>query len=161
MRGNVRSQRSSVAGHRALAPASVTSAAAGLANRLSGLRQRPLGAVRLARQDERGAAAVELAIVGSTFIAVLLTTLFLLVFLNQSLDYATSKAAHQIMTGVVQAGAMTQANFRTNVVCSYLSAVFKCDNVIVNVQTVEMPPCPAAAIIWSRAIRRAYLYRRS
>lgn len=88
--------------------------------------------------DRRGAAAVEFAIVGSTFIVVLVITLFLLLmmFLSQSLDYATAKAARQIMTGAVQTGALTQSAFRTNVVCAYLPAAFKCSDVIVNVQTV-------------------------
>ena len=88
--------------------------------------------------DDRGAAAVEFAIVGSTFISVLLVTLFLflLMFLNQSLDFATAKAARQIMTGAVQTGAMSKDNFRAKVVCSYLSLAFDCNNVIVNVQTV-------------------------
>ena len=145
MRGTIRSQRSRVAGYRALKTASVSVKATWLAKRLSELPRRTLGAIRLAKHDNGGAAAIEFAIVGSTFIAVLLTTLFLflLMFLNQSLDYATSKAARQIMTGVVQTGAMTQASFRTSVVCSYLSAAFKCDDVIVNVQTVKNAAQPS------------------
>ncbi|MCW6511573.1 pilus assembly protein [Hyphomicrobiales bacterium BP6-180914] len=72
------------------------------------------------------------------FVLCILLTLSigLVLFLQQQLDYATSKAARQIMNGTVQQNAYSSTDFRAQVVCSYLPAIFSCSDVIVNVQTV-------------------------
>ena len=89
--------------------------------------------------DCRGTVAVEFAIVGSIFVTTLVAIFFLsiLMYMNQALDYAVSKAARQVMTGAVQASALSQSSFRANVVCSYLPASFNCSNVTVNLQTLS------------------------
>ncbi|MCW6512831.1 pilus assembly protein [Hyphomicrobiales bacterium BP6-180914] len=70
-------------------------------------------------------------------LCVLLTlSVGLVLFLQQQLDYATSKAARQIMNGTVQQNAYSSTDFRVKVVCSYLPAIFSCNDVIVNVRTV-------------------------
>lgn len=63
----------------------------------------------------------------------------LILYMNQALDYATSKASRQIMTGA--ASGMSQSAFQA-LVCSYLPAAFSCANVIVNVQTVTQGSQP-------------------
>ena len=88
--------------------------------------------------DRHGAAAVEFALVSSMLIVTILFTMLagLILYMNQTLDYATSKAARQIMTGAVQKAGINQSDFRTQIVCSYLPTVMNCDDVIVNVQTL-------------------------
>lgn len=94
---------------------------------------------------ERGASAVEFALVGSMLIFSILfaMTVGLIVYFNQALDYATSKAARQIMIGAVQKNGTSQSDFRKKVVCPYLPATFNCDNVIVNVQTATRAAQPS------------------
>ena len=58
----------------------------------------------------------------------------LILYFNQALDYATAKAARQVMIGTVQNAGTSQAAFQT-LVCSNLPAAFNCSNVIVNIQT--------------------------
>ena len=88
--------------------------------------------------DRHGAAAVEFALVSSMLIITILFTMLagLVLYMTQALDYATSKAARQIMTGAVQKAGVNQSDFRTQIVCSYLPTVMNCDDVIVNVQTL-------------------------
>lgn len=90
------------------------------------------------REAEGGATAVEFAFVAP---AVLLTLLFLLsvgymLFMAQTLDFATQKSARQLRTGAVQAASLTQTQFRTKTICPLLPTMFNCDNVIVNLQAV-------------------------
>lgn len=89
------------------------------------------------RADASGAAAVEFAIVSVPFVFSLLLTISvaLVLFLHQQLDFATSKAARQIMNGTAQKSAYSSASFRSQVVCASLPAIFSCADVIVNVQT--------------------------
>ena len=84
-----------------------------------------------------GATAVEFGFVGMMLIMTILFIMVagLIVYYNQALDYATSKAARQIMIGAAQTNAVSQSTFRTQYVCGNLPAVFNCANVIVNVQT--------------------------
>ena len=87
--------------------------------------------------NESGATAVEFALVASMLIFTILfvMTAGLILYLNQALDYATSKAARQIMIGAVQKGNLTQSSFITTELCPYLPAALACGNVIVNLQT--------------------------
>lgn len=94
---------------------------------------------------EGGAAAVEFALVSGALITAILFVLSVgvLLYLSQALDRATDIAARQIMTGAVQKQSLSQTSFRTSVVCPALPAVFNCDNVIVNVQTVTKAAQPS------------------
>ncbi len=86
----------------------------------------------------RGSTAVEFALVSAILIPAILFIMLVAVILyyNQALDYATNKAARQIMIGSVQTSGMSQSGFQT-LVCSYLPGTFSCSNVIVNVQTTS------------------------
>jgi Flp pilus assembly protein TadG len=105
-------------------------------------RRRP-AAARLWR-DSRGAAAVEFALVSLMFVITVLMVMSvaLVLFLNQQLDVATGRAARQIMNGTVQKSGYSSTDFRTNVVCSALPAVFSCADVIVNVQSATVGTSP-------------------
>ena len=97
-----------------------------------------MGFVRQFARDRSGASAVEFALV-SFFL--MLTIMFIMVvalilYEGEALDFATSKAARQIMTGQVQQNAVGQSGFRTAVLCPYLPAAMNCGNVIINVQTI-------------------------
>ncbi|MFC6740314.1 TadE/TadG family type IV pilus assembly protein [Methylobacterium tardum] len=88
--------------------------------------------------DRGGAAAVEFALVAGLFILAILfvMTVATILFINQSLDYATTRASRQIMTGAAQTQSMDQAGFRT-ALCGYLPAVLKCSNVMINLYVVQ------------------------
>lgn len=85
--------------------------------------------------ERKAVAAVEFAIVGLPFLLIIVETFqsALFVYNSASLDNATYAAARKILTGSVQNGNMTAAQFRTNL-CSQLPAVMPCSNVIVNLQ---------------------------
>jgi len=91
------------------------------------------------RQD--GAAAVEFGFVALPFFALLFAILetALVFFAGQSLEAAVSEAGRQVMTGQVQNAGYSQADYKKNVVCTYLASgvsMFDCANkVFVNVQT--------------------------
>lgn len=102
-----------------------------------------VSAARLIR-DRRGATAIEFALVAPLL---LLSILFIMVvaavlYINQTLDYATSQAARQILTGTAQSGSMDQATFKANL-CSNLPAVMPCANVIVNLYVVPQNTNPS------------------
>jgi Flp pilus assembly protein TadG len=90
-------------------------------------------------RDREGAAAVEFALVAMLFILSLLfiMTVATILFINQALDYATTRAARQVLTGAAQANALDQASFKASL-CSNLPAVLKCSNLVVNLYVV--PP---------------------
>lgn len=81
-------------------------------------------------------AAVEFAIIGAplllTIVAIFQGALF--VYNSSRLDSATQAAARKILTGKVQNGGMTAAQFQTNLLCPLLPAAMPCGNVIVNLQ---------------------------
>lgn len=101
--------------------------------------------VRRGLQDTQGAVAVEFAIVSTMLICSILFVMAagLILYIGQSLDYATSKAARQIMTGYVQKNGIDQTAFRTQILCSYLPKAINCGDVIVNVQTLKEASKPA------------------
>lgn len=96
-------------------------------------------------RDEKGAAAVEFALVSFIFILAVLfvLTVGLYIYLGLSLDFAATKAARQVMTGKAQNSGYTQSQFITNYVCPYLPFGMSCANVIVNVYTVTEAAGPA------------------
>ena len=88
--------------------------------------------------DASGTTAVEFALVGGALVMTIVFVMMLgiLLYMNQALDFATSKAARQIMTGYVQKNGTSQSDFRTQLLCPYLPAVMICSDVIVNAQTL-------------------------
>ena len=93
-------------------------------------------------QDERGVTAIEFGMVGLPFILLItaIVVIGFLLFAQSSLDYATHKAARQIMVGNVQTSALTADQFRTQTLCPMLPASFSCGDVIVSLQTVPASP---------------------
>lgn len=94
--------------------------------------------LRTFAQDRRGAAAIEFAIVAMMLILSILfiMTVGLILYLNQALDYATNKAARQIMIGSAQSGGLGQGAFKTSL-CGFLPSVFNCSDVIVNLYVIQ------------------------
>lgn len=95
-------------------------------------------------RSRSGAAAVEFALVSLMFLMSILFVMIvgLIVYENEALDFATSKAARQIMTGQVQKGSIGLSAFRTQMVCPYLPAAMNCANVIISVQTITVGAQP-------------------
>ena len=96
------------------------------------------GMVRAARllRDERGAALLEFALVGSVFLALLFGSLqiALIFFAQQSLETSAEVTTREIMTGQVQHANMTTAQFKT-LACNNLPTFFKCANLMIDVRT--------------------------
>jgi Flp pilus assembly protein TadG len=88
------------------------------------------------RTAQRGATAVEFALIAPAFIAMLFaviqTTLFL--FAQQVLQNAAVQGGRLFMTGSAQSGGLTQAQF-LNDICPLVQALFTCSNVMINVQS--------------------------
>ena len=99
---------------------------------------RSMGHKRDFFRDSSGATAVEFAFVSSFFIFTILfiMTVSLIIYYNLALDFATGKAARQIMTGSVQKQSLAQPAFVSSILCPYLPAAMACGDVIVNVYTI-------------------------
>ena len=100
------------------------------------LRLLKRGTIRRFIRNRDGATAIEFAMVGIPFLALLfaiLETAF--VFLaGQTLNLAVTNTSRLIMTGQAQAADYTAASFQ-KAVCADLVAFFNCDNLYLNVQT--------------------------
>jgi Flp pilus assembly protein TadG len=87
------------------------------------------------RAAQRGATAVEFALIAPAFLATLIAifevTFFL--FAQQTLQTAAVQAGRQIMTGQVQNSNTTQSQF-ANIVCPMIQAMFNCSKLMINVQ---------------------------
>jgi len=85
---------------------------------------------------ERGATAVEFALVAAPFLALLIAVLetLLVFFAQQVLQTATTEASRLIMTGQAQTAGTTAAQFQADV-CADTAAFFTCSGIYVNVQT--------------------------
>jgi Flp pilus assembly protein TadG len=85
---------------------------------------------------QQGATVVEFALIAPVFIALLLaifqTCIFL--FAQQTLQNAAVAAGRLIMTGQIQNGNVTQAQFATDV-CPMVSMLFTCSKLMINVQS--------------------------
>jgi Flp pilus assembly protein TadG len=107
----------------------------GMLRNLSGMIQRTAKSLARFRAAERGATAVEFALIAPAFLASLIAvfevTLFL--FAQQTLQTAAVAAGRQIMTGQVQNANTTQVQF-ANIVCPMVSAIFNCSKLMINVQ---------------------------
>lgn len=87
--------------------------------------------------DRRGAAAVEFALVGTLFIMTMLLVMVIgaILYIAQAVDYATTAAARDILTGSAQTSSVTLGAF-TQSLCSRLPPGIKCSNLIVNLYKV-------------------------
>jgi Flp pilus assembly protein TadG len=99
---------------------------------------RRLGQIRrwLAALDTRGAAAIEFALVGSTFMMMLLASFefgFML-FVQSVLDNAARDAARLIRTGQVQTSSNPTSTFST-LLCSEVGSLIGCGSIIYQAQT--------------------------
>lgn len=96
------------------------------------------------RLDERGAAAVEFAIVSLIAILVIVFILSagLVLYLNQALDYATAQASRQIITGSAQAKSFGSSDFRTSL-CGFLPRTMDCEKISINLYVVPKAGGPA------------------
>ncbi len=90
---------------------------------------------RFARR-QGGAAAVEFALVAMPFLGLTFAILEagIVLLAGQTLQTAATEAARQILTGQAQTQALTAAQFQQQV-CTYVSSLFNCGSVYVNVQT--------------------------
>jgi Flp pilus assembly protein TadG len=87
------------------------------------------------RAAQRGATAVEFALIAPAFLATLIAVFEMAFFLfaQQTLQTAAVQAGRQIMTGQVQNANMTQTQFAA-LVCPYVQALFTCSKLMINVQ---------------------------
>ncbi len=101
---------------------------AGVRNRLSNFGRR-------LRRAQDGTSAIEFALLGVPFIALLVAILEtgLVFFSQQLLQTATTAAVRSIMTGQAQTAGTTSAQFKQSV-CDNASSIFNCANMYVNVQ---------------------------
>jgi Flp pilus assembly protein TadG len=87
--------------------------------------------------DERGAAALEFALVAVPLISLLLVALqtAIIMFYDEALQTATEKSARQLMTGAVQISGLNQAAFKS-LVCTN-APLFSCSGLMVDVQSAN------------------------
>jgi Flp pilus assembly protein TadG len=90
------------------------------------------------RRNRRGSAAVEFALVAPVFFALLFAIIEtgIMFFASQVLETITQNSARQVLTGQAQgAGYTGWSNFRDNVVCGQIPALFTCANIYVDVES--------------------------
>jgi Flp pilus assembly protein TadG len=90
---------------------------------------------RFAKGDS-GATAVEFALIGPVFFALLFAILetSLIFFAQQALQTATTQASRLVLTGQAQSANLTAAQFKS-AVCTAATSLFNCANLYVNMQT--------------------------
>jgi Flp pilus assembly protein TadG len=88
--------------------------------------------------DQKGATAVEFALVGPAFIALLVALIqtFLVFFAQQLLETSVNASSRAILTGQAQAQNMTQSQF-ASAVCSNLPILFNCNNLMIDVEVAS------------------------
>jgi Flp pilus assembly protein TadG len=89
-------------------------------------------------KSRRGTAAIEFAIVGAPFIALLIGIFesALVFFAQMELQSATTQASRLIMTGQAQLQGLSSAQFKS-AVCANVPALFDCSQIYVNVQVAS------------------------
>ena len=107
--------------------------------RLAGLKPsfKPAPWRRL-RRDQKGATAVEFAMIAAPFFFLLFAMIEIaaVFFTGTVLENAVLEAARQIRTGQAQSGGMSQAGFRQEV-CDRIGVVGDCDRLEIDVQVFE------------------------
>lgn len=85
--------------------------------------------------DDRGATAVEFALVAAPFLALVIALIqtFLVFFAQQMLESVVRQSARLVMTGQVQSAQMTQAVFKQKV-CDQIVILFNCSGLMVDMQ---------------------------
>jgi Flp pilus assembly protein TadG len=85
--------------------------------------------------DRTGATAVEFALIGAPFLALLVALIqtFLVFFAQQLLESVVTQSSRQILTGQAQAASLTQSQFAA-LVCSNVVILFNCNNLMIDVQ---------------------------
>lgn len=94
--------------------------------------------LRRFRRNRRGSAVVEFALVAPVFFALLFAIIEtgIMFFASQVLETVTQESARQILTGQAQNANYTGwSNFRDNVVCAQIPALFTCSNIYVDVES--------------------------
>ena len=99
-------------------------------------RRRGLQLPRRFLASRDATSGVEFAIIGLPFLAIIFATLqtAILLMAQEELETAVEKTGRLVLTG--QATNLTQTQF-TNDVCADLVALFKCANLMVNMQTAD------------------------
>ncbi|MHC2465188.1 TadE/TadG family type IV pilus assembly protein [Bradyrhizobium embrapense] len=85
--------------------------------------------------DRKGATAVEFALVGAPFIALLVALIqtFVVFFAQQALETVVIQSSRTILTGQAQAQNLTQSQFAQRV-CSNVVVLFNCSKLMIDVQ---------------------------
>jgi len=98
------------------------------------------GRTKLFWLRDQGATAVEFGLIAFPFVASLVGAFVigLNFYMGVCLDYATRKAARDVMTGAAQTGGYSASQFQTKL-CGYLPASFTCANVFVSVSALTSP----------------------
>jgi Flp pilus assembly protein TadG len=88
--------------------------------------------------DNKGATAVEFALVAAPFLALIIALIqtFLVFFAQELLESVVHQSARLIMTGQVQSAQMTQAAFKQKV-CDQIVIFFNCTGIMVDVQVAN------------------------
>jgi Flp pilus assembly pilin Flp len=90
------------------------------------------------RENQRGSAAVEFALVAPLFFALLFAIIEtgMVFFASQSLETTVQDSARTIRTGQAQIAKYDKASFKKDVVCANASVLFDCENgIYVDVQS--------------------------
>ncbi|QPF89079.1 TadE/TadG family type IV pilus assembly protein [Bradyrhizobium commune] len=89
-------------------------------------------------RDSKGATAVEFALVGAPFLALLIALIqtFLVFFAQQLLESIVLQSSRLVMTGQVQSAQMSQAQFQ-QAVCNQIKILFNCSGIMVDMQVAS------------------------
>jgi Flp pilus assembly protein TadG len=88
--------------------------------------------------DNKGATAVEFALVGAPFLALLIALIqtFLVFFAQELLESVVLQSQRLVMTGQVQSQQMTAATFK-QAVCNQVVILFSCNGLMVDMQVAS------------------------
>jgi Flp pilus assembly protein TadG len=88
--------------------------------------------------DNKGATAVEFALVAAPFLALVIALIqtFLVFFAQQLLESVVRQSARLVMTGQVQSAQMSQAAFKQKV-CDQIVILFNCNDLMVDMQVAN------------------------
>ena len=89
-------------------------------------------------RERRGVTAVEFGLIAMPLMGLMIATLQIAttMFTQQVLETTAEKAGRLLLTGRAQNARMSQSQFKS-AVCGTLAAYMKCDNLLIDVQTVD------------------------